>query len=220
MTFQDIVQAAQVKFPNLKIAYKNQSTLMKVLGTIMFFNKGFMTDFITTIGSTVYFPSEDFVKQDGYGSVVTLMHELVHVSDAKKYSSFLFGLGYCFPQILSILSLFLFFVSWKIALPLVVLFALPLPAYFRMYFERRGYFVSAYANYKLYKKLNMSSIDSDMSSDKAFFAQQFTGSDYYFMWPFSSIKNDFDLAATKIMAGQRPIEDPIFDLVDELLNKV
>lgn len=217
MSFQDVVQVAQEQFPDLQIAYKDQSTFMKILGTIMFFNKDFMNNYITTIGSTVYFPSENFIKNDPDDSAVVLMHELVHVYDSKKYTSVLFKLGYLFPQILSVISLFLFFVSWKIALPLVVFFLLPLPAPFRMYFEKRGYLVSAYADWQVAKKLN---VDPQMTIQEQFYVEQFKGSGYYFMWPFSNIQTDFDQAVTLINQGKHPYDDAIFVTIDKMIAKL
>jgi len=147
MTFQDIVQTAQQSFPNIKVAYKDQSIFMKILGKLMFFNPSFMTNYITTIGSTIYYPSEAYIAEDEFSNSIIFMHELMHISDSKKYSKILFSISYLFPQILLILFLPLFLINWKIALPLVIFSALPLPAYFRMWFERRGYFVSAYVEY-------------------------------------------------------------------------
>src|SRR5579859_3016444 len=103
MIFQDIVSLAQKDFPDLKIAYKDQSTFMKFLGAILFFNKDFKTTYITTLGSTIYFPSKEFVDADPVNNTIVLMHELVHMADAKKYTRFFFSLSYLLPQLLSIL---------------------------------------------------------------------------------------------------------------------
>jgi len=40
------------------------------------------------------------------------------------------------------------------------------------------------------------------------------------MWPFKNIENDFNEAFSKIKSGQRPFEDPIFDLIDVLIKKL
>ena len=56
------------------ICKKEDSKLMKFISKLLFFNKTFMTDYVTTIGRTIYVPS-------GYISSTTLRHELVHVAD-------------------------------------------------------------------------------------------------------------------------------------------
>jgi hypothetical protein len=37
------------------------------------------------------------------------------------------------------------------------------------------------------------------------------------MWPFNNIRKDFDDAIIKIKAGQRPYEDSVFDILDDLI---
>jgi hypothetical protein len=217
MSFQDLVTAAQKYFPDLDIKYKDQSWLMKFLGKLLFFNKSFMTSYTTTIGSDVYFPSASFVKVRPVSAAIVLLHELIHVHDAHKYSKLVFYFLYLFPQILSILCLPLFLLSWKIALPLVILFALPIPAYFRMQFEKRAYLTSLYAIYGLANRLSFKPL---LASQEQAFVKQFKDASYYFMWPFSGLQQEFDDAVNKIKAGQRPYEDPVFDILDDLITKV
>src|SRR4030043_385107 len=110
MSFQTLVQSAQTHFPNLKIKYKDESLLMKILGKLMFFNKGFMTSYTTTIGSTIYFPNSNFVKARPISSSVILLHELVHLYDNSKFTAPLFSFLYLFPQILVLLFFPLLFI--------------------------------------------------------------------------------------------------------------
>lgn len=217
MSFQDLVTAAQKDFPDLQIKYKDQSWFMKLIGTLLFFNKSFMTSYTTTIGSTVYFPTEAFVKSRPISASTVLLHELVHVYDAKKYTQFLFSLLYLSPQIFAVLCLPLFLISWKIALPLVILFSLPIPSYFRMYFEKRAYLTSLYAINGLAAKLNFKPI---LSSRQESFLKQFKDSSYYFMWPFKGLQKDFDEGVARIKEGRRPYEDPVFDILDKLIAAV
>jgi len=217
MSFQDLVTAAQKYFPDLQIKYKDQSWFMKLVGTLLFFNKAFMTNYTTTIGSQVYFPTESFVKTRPVSAAVILLHELVHIKDAHKISKPLFGALYLSPQIFALLCLPLFLVSWKIALPLVLLFASPIPSYFRMYFEKRAYLTSLYSIYRLSKKLNFKPLLASQEKD---FLSQFKGSFYYFMWPFGNLQKEFDDAVAKIQADQRPFEDPVFDIIDDLITQV
>jgi hypothetical protein len=218
MSFDNLVSAAQQYFPSLQIKYKNQDSFMKFLGTLLFFTPGFMTTYTTTIGDTTYFPSTTFVQQQQVSSAVILMHELVHMYDEKRLTKVLFGFLYLFPQILAVICLpLIFLVSWKIFLPLFILFALPLPAYFRMYFEKRAYLASLYVLQALGTRLHFS---PTLKTQETFFVSQFGGSYYYFMWPFSNIQSDFDQAVVAIKAGQRPYQDLVFDMLDVLITKV
>lgn len=217
MSFKDLVITAQTYFPDLKLKYKNQSWFMRLIGFLLFFNKSFMNNFTTTIGSKVYYPTESFVKARPVSAAVILLHELVHVKDAKRLSFPLFGFLYLFPQILSLFCLPLFLISWKIALPLVILFALPLPAFFRMYFEKKAYLTSLYAIYQLGKRMNFRPLLTEQKND---FLNHFKNSHYYFMWPFSNLQQEFDEAEAKIEVGQRPFEDPFFDIIDDLISKM
>lgn len=217
MSFDSLVQAAQKFFPKLQVRYKNESLFMKILGTIMFFNRGFMTDYVTTIGSTVYYPTREFVQTHTASADIVLLHELVHVKDAQRLTRPVFTAAYLFPQILTILALPLLLISWKLALPFLV-FAAPIPAYFRMQFEKKAYLTSLYSLKKLSTSLEFLPL---LKSQEAFFINQFTTSAYYFMWPFQSqLKKEFDVAIEKISAGQRPFEDEIFDVLDQLMTQV
>lgn len=217
MSFEDLVTAAKQYFPDLSIKYKNQSSFMKFIGFLLFFNKGFMTDYTTTIGSTIYFPSAATLKVRPVSGSLVLLHELVHVHDAKKITKFLFGFLYLSPQIWALLCLPLFLFSWKIALILMLLFLCPIPAYFRMYFEKRAYLASLYALSLLSKRLNF---PATLATQEQSYLNHFKDSTYYFMWPFGNLKKDFDDGVAKIKAGQRPYEDPVFDIIEKLSETV
>lgn len=215
MSFQDLVAAAKKHFPDLKIKYKDQSPLMKFLSKILFFNKSFMTNFTTTVGSTVYFPSESFVKIRPLSTQIVLLHELIHVNDAKKYGKLLFVLLYMAPLVFAPLTVALFFLNWLIALPLLILTLLPLPAYFRMQFEKRAYLVSLYCTYRLSVKKQFT---VNLEKSAADYVSNFKDSSYYFMWPFKNVDKEFADAVVKIKSGQKPYEDPVFEMVDKLLE--
>jgi hypothetical protein len=211
MSFQNLVTAAQKYFPTFQIKYKDQSSLMKFLGTLMFFNPSFMTNYTTTIGNTIYFVSENDVKNNEIDSCVTLLHETVHMYDQKRLGRFLFSISYLFPLILFPFAALLFLLSWKIALPAMLFFLLPLPAYWRMNYERRAYMVSLYACNKLGFNLQV---------NEAIYLHACQGTGYYFMWPFSNLKVDFDQAIQNIEKGQKPFQDPVFTMIDDLLSHV
>ncbi len=219
--FDNLVKAAQQYFPKLQIKYKNNSFIMKILSVIMFFNKGFMTTYVNTFGSSIYYPSQQYIIDNPIDSEIVLLHELVHMYDVKKKGTILYTLLYGFPQILILLCIPLFFFFWKIALAITILLLLPLPAYFRMNFEKRAYLCSLYALNCYSKKNNINNVDLqniiDLNKDS--FCKEFNSSSYYYMWIFNSIKNDFDKGANLIKAGMRPYNDPVFDMIDDLLSK-
>lgn len=218
MSFEKLVTVAQKIFPDLKIKYKDQSLLMKIIGTLMFFNKDFMKAYTTTIGSTVYYPSQHFVDIRQVSSSVILLHELVHIKDANKISKPLFGFLYLTPQIFALLCIPLFLLSWKMALPLMIFFLLPLPAYFRMKFEKKAYLTSLYCMHSLGILLKFNEL---LLSNEQGFLHHFRDSTYYWMWPFTkTIRQDFDLAVIKIKNGERPFEDPFFDELDDLIKTI
>ena len=188
--FDKIVALGEKKY-GLKIAYKDKSLLMKLIGKILFFNPRFMTNYITTIGSTVYFPSEQSAGRDRVSSAAVLAHELVHISDSKEVSTFVFSYTYLFPQVIALLSVLAIFSSklWLLCL----LFLLPVPSPMRAYWELRGYAMSDAVNFKLTK--------SFLSMD--FVSKQFLTSAYYFMWPFKQdIEKRIELNRSLIASGK------------------
>lgn len=213
MSFEKLVVGAQTYFPDLKIKFKDESLLMKILSKILFFNKNFMTNYTTTIGSSVYFPSKSYLEKNERSAIVVLLHELVHLQDAKKYNNLLFGFLYLTPQILALLFFPLLFISWKIAL-FFLIFAFPIPSYFRMYFERRAYMASLYCINEMSKKMNFQPL---LLSNSIFFLNQFKSSNYYFMWMFKNLEAQFNEAIEKIKKNEKPFEDPVFSILDKLI---
>lgn len=213
----ELIDAIKNYYPDFKIGYKDQSTLMKILNKILFWSKDFMTGYTTTVGDTVYFPSQNYVTTKQVTSSVVLLHEIVHVYDEHRLTKFLFGFLYLFPQVLAIGFLILLFISWQISL-IFILFLLPIPAFFRMYFEKRAYMAALYSMKKL-NDLKDYKIDLDAQND--FHVAQFKSSTYYFMWPFSNIDKEFAAALVKIRNNERPYDDnEVFDMLDDILSKI
>ena len=71
----DRVLALGQKLYNVKIAFKNESKLMCFLSHFLFFNKRFMTEYITVVGKTVYFPSSEWLSKNRDSAAQTLCHE-------------------------------------------------------------------------------------------------------------------------------------------------
>ena len=162
----------------VKIAYKDESKFMKFLSKLLFFNKKFMTNFVTTIGSTVYFPTMDF--EPCLNDINVLAHELVHIRDRKSLKiPGLFEFLYLFPQILGILSILAVFNLWFL---LCLLFLLPWPAYGRSTLEARAYAMSVYFDY-LYSIYNA-------EFNIEYYSKLFVGPEYYYMsWSKNRVKN-------------------------------
>lgn len=218
MAFNNLLLAAEKYFPSLQIKYKNHSPFMKLIGILLFFNRRFMTDYTTTVGSTIYIPTDHYIRLRPVSGVVVLLHELTHMHDERKYGHLWFQLSYIFPQILVLPALLLFLIGWKIALPVVLLSLTPIPAYFRMVYEKRAYLSSLYVIQKLSEKLLFV---PHFESQKADFIKCFMDSSYYFMWPFKShLNREFDAALEKIQAGQRPYQDGLFDMLDDLISRM
>lgn len=199
--FDKLVKYGEESF-HLKISYKDQSTLMKILGVVLFFNKDFMGRYSTTIGSTVYFPSKKWVLENRNASAKILAHELVHIADSKSMWGFVFSYSYLFPQILASLALVSIFGSFLWLLFLI--FLLPFPSPTRTFFELRGYAVSDFITFKQTRKF----IPTD------FLVSQFTTSKYYFMWPFKEdllkrITNNRNLILTNRLSNKIKIVSSI-----------
>lgn len=187
--------------PEHKIVYKTDSALMRFLGKLMFFNKSFMTDFTTTLGHTIYLTNPQYAKLHPVTLKVTIAHELVHIRDYQRLGGFLFVLMYGCPQILAPLAILLAFLfPWWIAVLWAVVCLSPVPAYFRMQLEKKAYTFSLYAMYLLSSKYGFN-IDFDSNIDH--FVENFTKSNYYFMWPMFS-RAYFTKVLSDMKAGLKP----------------
>lgn len=203
-------------FPSFAVKYKNQSIFMKFLGVLLFFSKSFMTDYTTTIGNTTYFPDQIFINTKPVTSTVVLLHELVHMHDEQKLGKIIYSFSYLFPQILFLPSLLLFFIlSWKFVLPILLLLLTPLPAYFRMIYEKRAYMAALYSMNALNNKHKY---NIDLHAQANYFTTQFHGPSYYYMWSLNDIGKEFDDAVIKISNGARPYDDKVFDMLDDVLT--
>lgn len=211
MAYTDLVAKAQTYFPKFQVKYKDQSLLMKIIGKVLFFNQSFMTHYITTIGNTVYAPSEQWVSDNQQDFNSILVHECTHMYDNKRLGP-LFDIEYLFPQILAIPALLLFLISWQIALALLILCLLPWPAYWRMRLEQRAYFVGMYARYKIF--------GSDPIGDATHYSHYFKDGSYYWMWPFNNIDIEFNQEGGNI-ENDKPAcaSDPaLFQMVSDLIE--
>lgn len=210
MSYDTLVAKAKTYFPDLQIKYKDQSTLMKITGKLMFFNPDFMTNYVTTLGNTVYVPNEQYIQNSPLSFNDVFIHECTHMYDEKRLG-FWYNLGYVFPQVLSlVVFIALVFFTWKLALLALVLFLLPWPAPWRAYFEKRAYFVQMYAGSQIY--------GDDPEQDSMRYAQWFRNGDYYWMWIFEQ-DSEFAQEAVNIKAGKPACssEPALFQQVNDLI---
>lgn len=199
MTTQDLIKKAQSYFPKLQVVEKSSSSFIKFIAAILFFNRGFMTQFLTTIGETIYIPSMAWLE----GNLSVLIHEVIHLYDEKRVG-FWYNLSYLFPQLLVVLTIPLFFfVHWYIMLPIAVFCLLPFPAYWRAYFERRAYLV------QLYILINAYHIEEGLVVERLM--PYFKNSSYYFMNIFAK---DMSLAEAKtLLASDKKLEAMVNDFI-------
>jgi len=217
--FNKIVSLLKENEPKLEIKYKNESFFMKMIGFILFFNPAFMNEYITTIGSTVYYTNKKYIEENEEAANLILLHEFVHIKDANKYTKSLFSALYLSPQILALLTIPLFFlIGWWCLF--LLLFLAPIPSYFRMKFELDGYIMSLFA-------LNLAMLEKGYSKKARIVAlkasahridqKNFRGAGYYFMWPFG-VEKQLDEAIDKIISGDI-LENDIFIFAQDVIKK-
>jgi hypothetical protein len=182
--FDSAVSRIRTTIPKFGVRYKDESWTSKLLAVLVWiFNRTYMTTYTTTRYPLVYFPSREFVESNPKRAVKILAHEFVHLWD-RKYEGLFFSFSYAMPQLLALVFLALpitliFFKPWWVvlitAIPAIVC-AMPIPSYWRMKWEMRGYSMSMAMNYWRYGSIQDSTIKHITS--------QFTGWPYYKMWPF------------------------------------
>jgi hypothetical protein len=206
--------------PDLKIAFKDESLLMKIIGFLLFFNPKFKTGFVTTIGNTIYFPSKkNFREREDWSAMMTLAHEFRHIQDHQKYGLW-YNLTYLFP--LCLLPLVLaagFLLPWWLTLVLLVLCLAPLPSPWRKNYEFRGYTMNLFVFNQLAEESKMLPLDKFERLDELVehYNSHFTNFHYYLMWPFG-VKDKMDDCVDDIVSGEIEKTDDIFGKVSEALK--
>lgn len=169
---------------NASIKFKKQSWVLRFVRPILeLFNKYYWDDYITTLGSTVYVPDDWFEQGDIKSRLEIIAHEVIHIIQAKKQTSFVHGLLYLFPQSLGLFSLLAllaipFGLGWLWSL-LFLLCLAPLPAPFRYMKEIEAYRVRIlFFKYAYYNSPEL------IKWAKQDIVKYLSKSDYYFCWPF------------------------------------
>lgn len=148
-----LLSVIKARVPNFRIAFKDESRFMKIMGMLLFFSPSFMTDVTTTIGNTVYFPDKEYYERSW---LYILPHEYVHLIDYNK-NKVLFVLRYLGPQLYAVLSLISILAIWNLWFLLCLLFLLflvPLPSSGRAKIEENGYLMSCLLEHKIYGKIS------------------------------------------------------------------
>ena len=180
-----LIDQIKTDVPDFAIKRKSESLLMRLLSFVLFFNKGFMTKYISTIYPVVYVPDWwGFQKSREKTELEILTHEYVHLYDRKRMG-ILFNLLYLSPQIF---SLFAIGALWNLSFLWFLLCLLPWPSPGRTWLEFRGYrksFATIYwmriAENPEIKEKHYTFLEN---CDITLVIKQFTGSAYYFMFPF------------------------------------
>lgn len=208
----------------VQIRYKNESNLMKLLGFLLFFNKEFMTRYITTIGNTVYFPSEAFVIEHDLALRSVMAHEFYHIEDANRTGKLFWGFLWLMPLPLFLLSLLaILAVVWPFMIWFLVclVFLLPWPAYWRKKYELGGYTMTLFMLNEQMKEhgVTLSNRRVELGETaEVIDKNQFRSSYYYFMWPFG-VKKELQSAIESILSGDILDTDEVFKFVLDASNQ-
>lgn len=213
---------------DIKVVYKNKSFPMKALSKILFFNKRFMTSYYTTIRKTIYVPDDLFNESTEEKKLELFTHEAMHMHQAQKFGMLLYTFLYLFPLSLAPISLlsvfFAFILPWYLAMiPLVFLVCLlPLPAPWRKRFEVEGYTAGLYAFHWIstrVKKEGLNIVAQNMFSKANAIEENFTGPNYYWMWPFG-VKKELYNNVQKICDGVISNTSEFYKKVDQTLGRI
>lgn len=178
-----MMQVVWKRDPDVRLYEKQSSALMWTLyvaGFMWIWNKWFFSRFHTTIGKRVYIKKDSIAAEDWAGIYRVLRHEYIHILQRRRYW-LLYDVAYLFPQVLAVLAIpsFLsiwFGLQWLWSLGFLAFLA-PIPAYWRMRFEIEGYTQTLLVEYEMRGQISEGLIRR--------VAEKFTGSTYYFMWPFN-----------------------------------
>ena len=207
---------------DFRIAYKDESGFMRLLGKLMFFNPGFMQKYITTIGNTIYFPSAEYVAIHSVALRSVMAHEFYHIWDAQRTGSLPWHILWLMPQSLAPLALLaLLAFVWPVMLwfLLALVLLLPWPAYWRKKYELGGYTMSLFVLNELLKDwgLDEATRREELFETAKTMDGQFRGAYYYFMWPFG-VRKALQSTIDPIMSGDILDTEEVFPFVLKCLN--
>lgn len=200
--FDKLTAHIKKEIPKFQLRSKKDSRLMKVLAVILFFNKGFLDKYITTLYPYVYVPELPWTSSSVRSRISVLAHEYVHLKDRKRLG-WLFDIMYLSPQIFALLALGAFWNLWWL---LALLFLLPLPSIGRAWIEYRGYRMTLAMHWYLTGR--------HVSVD--WIAKQFIKSNYYWMWPFKKSVEMHILRVMQKVESDKFLSPEISEIIDVL----
>lgn len=178
---QPLLREVQNEFPSFRIVPKEGSFFMKSISCFLFCltlggMRGFMTNFITVVGTTVY-THKNWGMSTEISKSVILRHERVHMRQRRKYGAFLFAFLYLFFPVPCVFS------------------------YFRMKFEMEAYAETIKALVEL-SPVGARLVQSE--AYREYTIKFFTGAAYFWTWPFRGrIERWYDQAVRDALASTR-----------------
>jgi|SRR3990167_6348478 len=208
---EKLIEFVKKDVKGFEIVKKSESKLMKIINFFVYlFCPQFMTRFYTTVYPRLYVPDSSTVTNPVVFTQI-LAHEWVHLKNAER-NKFWFSFKYTFPQnlaFLSILSILSIWSLWFLFSLLFLVFLVPIPAYWRAREEVEAYKMSLAVHWWLAKR--------EISTE--WVVEQFTGSNYYFMWPFGEqLKEEFDNFLKMIIMGNENELEPKFETMKNILE--
>lgn len=184
--------------PGFKVKFKNESAFQRFLGFIMFWNRGYMTDFISTFFPVVWWTTRKDYEGNPWGSFKVLTHEWVHLWDDKEHRGW-FGFSYisvqvwCITSVLALLSIW--FGLWFLFFLAGLLFLAPWPSPWRIKWELRGYAMTMAVNYWKHGSVK--------EETKDWIVETLTGSGYYFpAWSKKRLRKKLDRIVEDLESGE------------------
>ena len=102
MTYQQAVEKIRAEFPEFRMLDKQTSLLMQLINRVLLvisfgrLNR-FMTDYVTTMGTTVYVP-DGWDQMSDASRTGVLLHEAVHMRQERRLGKVLYSVMYlCWP---------------------------------------------------------------------------------------------------------------------------
>lgn len=191
------IQLVRKYVPDFEIISKPKSRLHRFIGKLLFFNKGYMTSFYTTIRNKTARPLGGYSRDEW----VTILHEGMHALDSSRMHG-IFEFWYLMPQLLGVFGI-IFGLLGALLWPgffwgmFFLLFSAPIPALGRAWLEFRAYKINVITYRVLY-----SGIPDILNDILNHYVTEFTGPNYYFMFPFKkTIRRRFDKWAERIEDG-------------------
>lgn len=196
--YKKLIKHIKIEIPGFELRSKKQSRLMKFLSVVLFFNRDFLTRYVTTLYPHIYVPSFPWHPNSPTRRIATLAHEYVHLHDRRRLG-WLFDILYLSPQIFALLALGAF---WNLTWLWALLFLLPLPSPGRAWLEFRAYQVTA----AVYWWLNREKINT------MWLTLQFTGSSYYWMFPIKGYIEKRIIKAVEDVESGRNLPPIVFEI--------